>query len=1513
MCLILNSTFIDNETLLPSVVQVKNTHILKLKYIYIFRKASQILFFCILFSISFFANGQLLLSESFNYTANATNGLRSNSGGLWTNLNTGDSILTVNGNLSYPGYPTSVGNKIQFDGDGIDVIRFFSPQSTIGSTIYGSFLLKITQLGSLNTTGGYFFSLTSSNTNYAACVHVRRTTTNATTFQLGISTRSTSTIAWNTQLLNPDSTYLIVAGHQFISGASNDVSKLWINPSAFGVASEPTPSTTAAPSTDISPITAVLLRQSSSLATPFVELDEIRVATTWADALPQSVPCSTPINQPQSFQIIDTGSVTISGVLTKPTPSADSYLYVISATPTLNQLPTDGISYNVGDDIDDASVIAVSDNSNITLSGLNPNSNYYLFIFAFNTNCTGGPLYQTANPLQVSFTTKTGLQPCVAPNTQPSALAFSNLTPFGLLATFTSASDADEYLIVRTNNQALNNQPLNGTTYNKGDLIGNGIVVDRVAIGAFTADSLLPSTTYSFYVFSLRSQNCTGGPSYLSLNPLMGNVTTTALSANCISPIAQPTSLILTGDQNSLNGNFTASQSAQGYLVLLSTSTTLTQSPSNGTNYQQGQLLGNARVVYSGSGTSFFTNGLNPSTTYSLFVFSYNNLCTNGIVYLPTNPLTGQFTTSSTATLNHYFGNLHAHSSYSDGNKDSTHFTPAEDYAYAKNSLQMDFLGISEHNHATAGMIKANYNLGIAQANAATNSTFVALYGQEWGVISGGGHLLVYGIDSLIGWEANNYDVFVAKNDYLGTAGLFKKLRQQGQAFVSYAHPNSSDYGNLSNIAFNAMVDSCAIGCAVESGPAFSTATNYNDYPASMSFLSYYLKMLSKGYHIGPFMDHDTHYTNFGRANENRLVVLAPSLTKANLYAALKSRRFYATQDMDTRVNFTINNEPVGSIMTGGTAPTISVTATDPTSPTATINMRLMYGVPGSGVLATQLTSTNTGVLNYTDNNLVTGNTRYYYLDITINGKRTITAPIWYQKTSTTSASANLQASTSLTESNLSGSTVVINLTNTQLTDFVSNPTTLNAGLFVLNQAPLGTTIQTAVATSATSVTLTIGGSAQDFDTDITNLSVTLSSSLLSNGTAITTNVISITARNEQITAGTINTFSSQLRNTTSTPNTFVVSGQQLSGSLRIVAPVGFQVSLSIASGYADSVVINPNASGTVSNTTVYVRFAPTQPWLYASSIQIRSNKAISKTSAVTGTGFVTATVCDSLQVRSTVYRTSGFYAINYLSVSGQDSTAYTQLTVNSSVIRDTTASACGSFNWYGTNYTLTEIYTRKVQAANGCDSTIRLNLTITNCAAVLHVKIWLEAFVKGNAMSATLYDLGISNDSTATDTVKVQLWKPTKLNQPQPDHSVSTILHKNGMISSNFPSSVLNKAYYICIKHRNSLEIWSSDSVMITAQTNYDFTTDSLSAYNDGIQTSVQRIGNNRFALFSGDVNQDGTIDILDLIETQNKATEFEFGYFNSDCNGDGVTDLLDLQYMENNGNRFLFISRPQ
>ena len=102
---------------------------------------------------------------------------------------------------------------------------------------------------------------------------------------------------------------------------------------------------------------------------------------------------------------------------------------------------------------------------------------------------------------------------------------------------------------------------------------------------------------------------------------------------------------------------------------------------------------------------------------------------------------------SGAAQYNFYFGGIHTHSSYSDGNKDSStsgYYTPGDDYNYAKGSYHMDFLGISEHNHYSSshnpGMHVAMYGMGLYQADTANkNGIFVAMYGMEWGTISKGG------------------------------------------------------------------------------------------------------------------------------------------------------------------------------------------------------------------------------------------------------------------------------------------------------------------------------------------------------------------------------------------------------------------------------------------------------------------------------------------------------------------------------------------------------------------------------------------------------------------------------------------------------------------------------------------------------------------------------------------------------------------------------------------------------
>ncbi|RYU80103.1 CehA/McbA family metallohydrolase [Hymenobacter persicinus] len=356
-------------------------------------------------------------------------------------------------------------------------------------------------------------------------------------------------------------------------------------------------------------------------------------------------------------------------------------------------------------------------------------------------------------------------------------------------------------------------------------------------------------------------------------------------------------------------------------------------------------------------------------------------------------------------TYQFYYGNLHAHSAYSDGNQDeatSHAATPAQDYSFAKASLHLDFLGISEHNHAQAGMSLPNYAKGLRQADSLTTASFVALYGMEWGVISGGGHILVYGVDQLLGWEAGNFNVFVAKNDY---QSLFKQINRRPGAFALFAHPQSGDYGNLAGTAaFSPRADSSVVGTPLRSGPATSTNVTYSN-ASTGSYESTYQRMLAKGYHVGISLDHDNHNTTFGRTTPGRLVILSPTLTKANLMQALRNRRFFASDDWNAQVNFTLNGQPMGTIMEGTGNASLSVNVADGDNESVR-SITLMRGVPANGVNAVSVATTpaGTAALTYTDTNVP--NSAYYYYAIIIqnDGDRIVTSPIWYSRGGVTAA-----------------------------------------------------------------------------------------------------------------------------------------------------------------------------------------------------------------------------------------------------------------------------------------------------------------------------------------------------------------------------------------------------------------------------------------------------------------------------------------------------------------------------
>lgn len=363
------------------------------------------------------------------------------------------------------------------------------------------------------------------------------------------------------------------------------------------------------------------------------------------------------------------------------------------------------------------------------------------------------------------------------------------------------------------------------------------------------------------------------------------------------------------------------------------------------------------------------------------------------------------------AQYNFYYGNIHSHTDYSDGNKDSATSgvsIPFESYNYAKNSYHIDFWGISEHNHFNAnnnpGMLLSHYAEGLYQADIANDDGhFVCLYGMEFGTISQGGHIVTYGVPGLVGWEdiggSPNYDIYCALNDF---GSYWDIVKSYPKAFSTLAHPETGDYNSLlDGAAFSAAADSTIVGTAIRSGSAFSTTDDYSDAPAT-EYESKYKKCLSRGYHVGPTIDHDNHYTTFGRTLPGRTVVLATKLYRDSIIAAYQQRRFYASDDWNTEVMYTLNGNPMGSINTINTDPSINISVSDVDAADNVSMIELFYGVPGSGIYATVLVAaSNNNTLSYT-HQTVAGEQFYYYARITqTDGDIIWTAPIWIKRVAT--------------------------------------------------------------------------------------------------------------------------------------------------------------------------------------------------------------------------------------------------------------------------------------------------------------------------------------------------------------------------------------------------------------------------------------------------------------------------------------------------------------------------------
>jgi hypothetical protein len=116
--------------------------------------------------------------------------------------------------------------------------------------------------------------------------------------------------------------------------------------------------------------------------------------------------------------------------------------------------------------------------------------------------------------------------------------------------------------------------------------------------------------------------------------------------------------------------------------------------------------------------------------------------------------------------------------------------------------------------------------------------------------------------------------------------------------------------------------------------------------------------------------------------------------------------------------------------------------------------------------------------------------------------------------------------------------------------------------------------------------------------------------------------------------------------------------------------------------------------------------------------------------------------------------------------------------------------------------------------------------------------------------------------------------------------------------------------SYYVTVRHRNSIETTTASPVSLAGTTiNYSFDAPSK-AY--GGNLLLMAGPGTYYAIYGGDVNQDGSVDTGDATPVDNDSAGFVTGYVATDVNGDASVDTGDVTIVDNNGAAFVTAVTP-
>ena len=364
------------------------------------------------------------------------------------------------------------------------------------------------------------------------------------------------------------------------------------------------------------------------------------------------------------------------------------------------------------------------------------------------------------------------------------------------------------------------------------------------------------------------------------------------------------------------------------------------------------------------------------------------------------------FFTVGATKYQHYFGQLHSHTQYSDGAGPLT-----DALRYVENlpsSANVQFVAFTDHSNYfdsssspneeaalyNASLVKdsdANhswktYKDTIAKFNEDNAGSMVAIGGFEMTWSGGPGHINTFNTPGIV---SRNNKTLNNKTDDAGMKAYYALLSQaEGASSISqFNHPGTT-FGNFKDFNYwDPVIDSRMYMVEVGNGEGAIGAGGY--YPS----YEQYIMALDKGWHLAPTNNQDNHKGKWGNANDARDVILTDDFSEQGIYEAIRALRMYATEDKNLELTYTVNGLMMGSSITEVPDKLhIEVTVNDPDASDSIAKVEV---VANSGKVAytwdnaAQLSS---GKLSAT----LDPSYSYYFIRVTQkDGDLAVTSPVW--------------------------------------------------------------------------------------------------------------------------------------------------------------------------------------------------------------------------------------------------------------------------------------------------------------------------------------------------------------------------------------------------------------------------------------------------------------------------------------------------------------------------------------